>query len=717
MGSDVKGLMDFVEDSIRSRKDCFRGLYPHQREAILSILGEFLSRGYVKGVVQMPTGTGKTVLAAALVLALWRHYSVNVSGEGVRKDRLLALFLAPRTVIRSQAYRTFLNIVCGCSKKCVEVREAKNSQDFCSKACGFINPPRLDDELRDIQELIRQELLLRESRYPASNRREPVVCGVRGLVVIVTPHLLHKIYRERRECFNQIINNADILLMDEVHTFYIGEKIIKTINYILNKGKIPVIIGLTATPVRDCVKLLGKVIYSKLSKDAMREGILVPGLKVIGYKTYVSALKPLSTKIRIREDDEWKYAIKERAEKYVEKIIDELTRIKEREGLNRLPKTLIIAANTKEADFIHRELRRRLPEIEIHKAHYKVDSNDPHDIIEDFKRRDTGILVTVNMADIGFDDPNLEVLVLARPITSPVAYTQLRGRVLRKPRNLNNLKELRKYAVIIDLVGRKNIKQLEESVSKVEKALFAKDEISNANKELRGIKEVPLASADIDVKNREELNINYGEGELSKSPQLPEEEDSILLRLKEYNINYSVTSLQRYIIIRRSARHTVNEWLIDGRYFKDLKHAREQVKNAIHTYIKNNLRVIEQDAEELKEKDNAFSLTSKDNIIEKIIEAMTNKVLDEVNSSCLNTKKSCAEADNPRNYCKYVETVINSGECVFEYEGHRIKLLKTLINGRHYIKIYIDGLEKGLVRTASIRKTAKKVFNVLRNHT
>ncbi len=315
MDSDVKGLVGFVEDSIRGREGYFRGLYPHQREALLSILEEFLSKGHVRGVVQMPTGTGKTVLAATLVLALWRHYSTNVSDERARKDRLLGLFLAPRTVIRSQVHETFLNIVCGCSKKCVEVREAKNSQDFCSKACGFINPSRPDDVLHDIQELIKQELMLRESHYPRRNQRESVVCGVRGLVVVVTPHLLHRIYRERRGCFNKIINNADILLMDEVHTFYIGEKIIKTINYILNKGKIPVIIGLTATPVRDCVKLLGKVIYSKLSKDAMREGILVPGLKVIGYKTYVSALKPLSTKIRIREDDEWKYAIKERAEK------------------------------------------------------------------------------------------------------------------------------------------------------------------------------------------------------------------------------------------------------------------------------------------------------------------------------------------------------------------------------------------------------------------
>jgi superfamily II DNA or RNA helicase len=88
----------------------------------------------------------------------------------------------------------------------------------------------------------------------------------------------------------------------------------------------------------------------------------------------------------------------------------------------------------------------------VRTAHYREE--DPIDVIRWFRDTDRGILITVNMADIGFDVPDLEVLVLARRFTSPVAYTQVRGRVLRKPPNTEaGVRKAANGAVLVDLAG------------------------------------------------------------------------------------------------------------------------------------------------------------------------------------------------------------------------------------------------------------------------
>jgi type I site-specific restriction endonuclease len=60
------------------------------------------------------------------------------------------------------------------------------------------------------------------------------------------------------------------------------------------------------------------------------------------------------------------------------------------------------------------------------------------------------------MARMGFDDPNLEALVIARPVGSILSYVQIRGRVLRKPNSDaadGNIKQSKGYAVIVDFTN------------------------------------------------------------------------------------------------------------------------------------------------------------------------------------------------------------------------------------------------------------------------
>ena len=131
-------------------------------------------------------------------------------------------------------------------------------------------------------------------------------------------------------------------------------------------------------------------------------------------------------------------------------------RFREKVKIQRIPKALIITVNTLEArelaNTLKEEIAKRKLEVWVGLAHYKAGKS--RRIIREFKqKKSAAILVAVNMFDIGFDDPELEVLFIARPIRNPVTYTQIRGRVIRRPRNKYNFKEQLGFAIIVDLTG------------------------------------------------------------------------------------------------------------------------------------------------------------------------------------------------------------------------------------------------------------------------
>ena len=296
-----------------------------------------------------------------------------------------------------------------------------------------------------------------------------------------------------------------MIIMDEIHRVYFGPEIVKSIEKLLQAPSSVCTIGLSATPIKQAIKRIGPILYRLSSLQAMKEGILVGRLKIY----------PMNTWTRLKEEigrDEWEVAVIERAEKYSEKILEKL-----REELRtiyprlspevdpltiRIPKTLVVAASTTEADEIALNLTRFLsasiPNVSVNElvrvAHYRVE--DPVNEISKFKEQNQGILVTVNMADMGFDDPNLEVLVIARPMSTPIGYVQVRGRVLRKPKvSSDNLKAI-KYAVLIDLTG---ASRHEKSVEKVELGEFEIEDENKLKRDLEGAGEVPQVHGEVEI--------------------------------------------------------------------------------------------------------------------------------------------------------------------------------------------------------------------------
>ncbi|MEM0261296.1 MAG: DEAD/DEAH box helicase family protein [Nitrososphaerota archaeon] len=445
-------------------------MYDRQIEALRKLLENILLKKNFRMVFQMPTGAGKTVVVAGLIMALYHKVFL--------KNKDIVLYLTPRIILKRQVKERFDEIF----------------QIF--KDLHKIGPFRIERPKNDILGFLKFYF----GKWGGEEDRI--------LILIITPNAFHKFIKKYGDKIQRFSNMKRIrlILMDEVHRVYFGPNISRSIERLLDElaSEDSCVIGLSATPIRQAIERIGNIVYSLSSKQAMMEGILAKKLRIYSTNTRTKLLERIGK-------DEWSVAVVERAEKYCDEILNKLSEeLKDlypespNPLLKRIPKTLIVAANITEADEIANNLRRRISELRpptkvrveelVRVAHYKIPEADEE--INRFREQDQGILVTVNMADIGFDDENLEVLVIARPIRTPIAYVQIRGRVLRRPKNTSdNIKAL-KYAVIIDLT---RATQHEESVEKVELGEFGVEDFEELERDLKGEGEVEKVRGEVAI--------------------------------------------------------------------------------------------------------------------------------------------------------------------------------------------------------------------------
>jgi superfamily II DNA or RNA helicase len=137
-----------------------------------------------------------------------------------------------------------------------------------------------------------------------------------------------------------------VIILDEVHHTFVGQKISDSIKSLLNFENVKIALGLSVTPTWKAKQLLQNILYSSTTERAMKEGILIKGLKIYSTQTKVNIdanllsewqfYRKLYKDIGLNEQypmNEWQVAIYERAEKYAEKIIEVL---KEEVGENSL---------------------------------------------------------------------------------------------------------------------------------------------------------------------------------------------------------------------------------------------------------------------------------------------------------------------------------------------------------------------------------------------
>ena len=117
------------------------------------------------------------------------------------------------------------------------------------------------------------------------------------------------------------------------------------------------------------------------------------------------------------------------------RIVTEIVSL-EQEGL----KTLVFAGSVAHA----KSLKIFLSSMGVNSEYITGDleKSKRKEIINDFKNGDLNTLINFGVLATGFDAPKLNAVLIARPITSLVLYSQLLGRALRGERNGGNEKNL-----------------------------------------------------------------------------------------------------------------------------------------------------------------------------------------------------------------------------------------------------------------------------------
>lgn len=676
----VEELVRNIEKLLKENTEV-KSLYVCQYEALHRVFKEFLRKKRVRGIIQMPTGSGKTILAAAIIIGILNYYErIN------NNTKILVLFLTPRIVIKTQAHERFKNIVGKIVKK-ARILEASSSIELCSEVKKFLGAIKHKSI----------EIYLGKLRHLQSTDNPNI------LIIITTPQLLNNIFRTNKDCLKLLTNNIEILIVDEAHTVYIGKTTSKTMREFVKSG-IPFVIGLTATPIYESRKLFGEILYNKLSRELMDGKVLAKTLRIISYRTTIWNLYPKNKTSVVIKNDPWQYAIYERAEKYSEIIIKILEKIKNKYLDGRMPKTLILAPNVREANMFYKILGAKLKGVVVYKAHYQA--SRAHKQIESFKKARTAILITVNMADIGFDDPELEVLVLARPIVNPVAYTQLRGRVLRKPVSKDNLKNV--YgAIIVDLVGYESKDKLEKLVSKVEQGLINKMYFENAVKELKGLNVTPEARAKVKVKYVREYRVG-----IEEEQELEGKIDNIVDKLlKRFQIEFT----KEYIILWKVNKYTKDElYSINLRQFiKTYGLSRRHVKKDILSDLREKLK--KEILKELKQYSNIlFTEKVSRVVVARISDELITKVENYINSYAYSEKYGAIFL-----IASYVEKILAGESSSFNYKGRIVNLTLERRGHKRYIivKVGVSGRKKKarIKIIFPIEKTINKLINVLNN--
>lgn len=240
--------------------------------------------------------------------------------------------------------------------------------------------------------------------------------------------------------YKRININPDVIIIDEVHFGFDGIMI----NMLIRNKNVRVI-GLSATPYdKNGRQLIGfDVIIDKYDIRYMIDNkYLVP------LKTYKR------TKVNLKSVKTNQYG--DFNEKDLDKVVCNNTTIMEivsttKEFVENSFKTIVFAVSTQHADLLSQAYKN--VGFSSKSIHFKSEEKDA-EVIEEFKRGYIKVLVSVSKLTTGFDVPETDTAIIARPTKSQNLYKQMVGRVLRLSENTDKTHAiLLDCANVIDTVG------------------------------------------------------------------------------------------------------------------------------------------------------------------------------------------------------------------------------------------------------------------------
>ena len=425
-------------------------LYPVQVEAVANVEWS-LKRNHPRSLVQMATGSGKTIFAIASIYRLIRY-------AGARR----VLFLVDRSNLGEQAEREFQ---------------------------GFRTP----DDHRKFTELYTVQRLTSNTIGEAS---KVVITTIQRFYSMLKgePHFaaedeagsqFESTGRALSEPLPVVYNAAyppeyfDVIVIDECHRsiYTVWRQVLEYFDAFL--------IGLTATPAMQTFGFFNRNLVMEYDHDrAVADGVNVDfevyniRTRITGQGATIEATPDTMVEYRDRQtrerrwerpDEDITYDAAELDRRVVarDQIRTVVRTFRDRlfadifPGRTEVPKTLIFAKDDSHAEDIVEIVRDEFGRGNAfsQKITYKVTAAQPRDLIQAFRNSfEPRIAVTVDMISTGADIKPIEIVMFMRAVKSRVLFEQMKGRGVRvidahELRAVTPDAKAKTHFVIVDCVG------------------------------------------------------------------------------------------------------------------------------------------------------------------------------------------------------------------------------------------------------------------------
>lgn len=420
-------------------------LRPYQREAIESVEAALL-QGRRKMLVAMATGTGKTLVAVALL------YRLMKAGYARR-----ILFLVDRRALAAQAVVAFSRFEAEPGLKFDRIyevysqrfrREDLEDQQFDPKVLptSYLTNPDLGHVFVYVSTIQRMGINL--FGLPE---------GVAWSGDAVCPERSDTDDESDAGVLNIPIHTFDVIIADECHRGYTASETGRWRETLEHFDGIK--IGLTATPAVHTQAYFGNIVYRYEYDRAVREGYLVDFDPIVvrsevtmqgaflqpGEEVGLMDRETGQLRFELLEDErelppnelDEQWAAPDRDHKVVQEVARYLHEQEKERG--HFPKTLVFAhndiAHVSHCDRLVSLLRDEFGRGDafVQKITGSPSVDRPLQRIREFRNRpEPGIVVTVDMLSTGVDVPALENILFLRPVRSRILFEQMMGRGTRR---------------------------------------------------------------------------------------------------------------------------------------------------------------------------------------------------------------------------------------------------------------------------------------------
>jgi len=387
-------------------------------------------------LVAMATGTGKTFTLV--------NQAYRLMKSGVAKR---ILFLVDRRALAAQAVRAYSAFEAEPGQKFDQIYEVYSSR-FQQQDFG-------EDEKFDPKVLPNGYLT-----DPQPGHAFIYVCTIQRMAIHVlgrnaVPAVGEEIVDEDADALPIPIHAFDCVIADECHRGYSAAELSVWRSTLDHFDAVK--IGLTATPAAHTAAYFTHKVYEYPYERAVREGHLVDwdlvkirsevrmagaflhegeNVELVDAETGQKKLDQLEDE---RAFDTAEIESKVTAPESNRKILEEVVRYaaEHEQATGRFPKTLIFAANdlphTSHADQLVNLARDLFGRGDAFVAKITGRVDRPLQRIREFRNRpEPMVVVTVDLLTTGVDIPDLEFIVLLRPVKSRILFVQMLGRGTRK---------------------------------------------------------------------------------------------------------------------------------------------------------------------------------------------------------------------------------------------------------------------------------------------